>query len=88
MFTILWRAPDGAEEIYVAPCVSKIPADPRLAEPADNAMLDLLAHLDCGGREHVAFQRLDGNGMVRSVIDVGEVFVMNAQGKTVATYRF
>jgi hypothetical protein len=50
---------------------------------------------DCNGNEHVAFQSMtavqdDESGFKphRSVIDSGSVFVMNAMGKTVATYRF
>jgi len=74
MFTILWKMPNGGEEIYIAPGISKIP----VADVASD-------QLDCGGREHVAFQHLDGHAMTR---DVGELFVMNSDGKTVATYRF
>lgn len=77
MFSILWKTPDGGEEIYVAPSVSKIPPAKELSD-----------QLDCRGREHVAFQKLDGRDMVRTVINVGEVYVMNAQGKTVASYYF
>ncbi|ODM71660.1 hypothetical protein A6X20_06875 [Bradyrhizobium elkanii] len=64
--------------------VAKIPP---AAQPSD--------HLDCRGRAHIAFQHLtavEGDGhklhLVRSVIDIGEVFVMNSEGKTVAMYRF
>jgi hypothetical protein len=83
MLTILWKTPSGAEEINVTYGISKIPA---LQEPSEQA--------DCGGREHVAFQCLvavqdqENLQLHRTVIDAGDVFVMNAEGKTVATYRF
>lgn len=77
MFTVLWRFQGGGEEIFAAPAVSLISA---ASEPTDQ--------MDCAGRRHVAFLRLDGHGMTRTVIDVGDVFVMNGQGRTVATYRF
>lgn len=77
MFTVLWKTPNGGEEIYVAPSVAKIPALSVCSKDAD-----------CEGRAHLAFQRLDGYAMTRTLIDMGEVFVMNSDGKTVATYRF
>jgi hypothetical protein len=77
MFTILWKMPNGSEELYVAPAVAKLPKQP---EPSDQ--------FACGGNAHVAFQRVDGYGMTHTVIDSGEVYVMNGGGQTVATYRF
>jgi hypothetical protein len=84
MFTLLWKISDNNEEIFSTYGTALIPA---VVEPSDQ--------LDCGGRRHLAFQRLvavqddDTNlHLVRTVIDIGEVFVMNGDGKTVATYRF
>lgn len=82
MFTVLWKLPHGGEELYVAPSVCKMPK--RIATSTDEDP----SKFDCHGREHIAFQRLDGFGMERMLIDAGDVFVMNAEGNTVATYRF
>ena len=83
MLTILWKIPGGGEEIHITHGISKILA---LPEPSEQA--------DCHGREHIAFQALtavqdrEHLQLHRTVIDVGDVYVMNAEGKTVATYRF
>jgi hypothetical protein len=83
MLTILWKIPNGDEQIFATYGTSKISALPAPSEQAD-----------CNGREHIAFQRLvavqdkEHLQLHRTVIDVGDVYVMNAEGKTVATYRF
>lgn len=84
MFTILWKIPGGTEEIFSTPSVSKVAAAKEMSD-----------QLDCRGREHIAFQQLSAVQddtanlhLVRTVIDIGEVFIMNAEGKTVAMYRF
>jgi hypothetical protein len=84
MFTLLWKIGPDHEEIYSTYGVSHIPA---AAQPSDQ--------MDCGGRRHIAFQKLtavqdDSHNLhlVRAVIDIGEVFVMNGEGKTIAMYRF
>jgi hypothetical protein len=84
MFTILWKIGPDHEEIFSTASVSKIPAAEKQSDD-----------FDCHGRPHLAFQALtpiedDGAGLrlVRTVIDSGEIFVMNAEGKTVAMYRF
>jgi hypothetical protein len=80
MFTVLWKTPNGGEEIFVAPSVSRIPGIVPGTEDADR--------YDCHGRPHIAMQCLTDQDSQRIVIDMGEVFVMNAEGRTVATYRF
>ncbi|MES5483621.1 hypothetical protein QMZ05_12755 [Bradyrhizobium sp. INPA03-11B] len=80
MLTVLWKMPNGGEEIYVAPSVSRVPA--LVAEAAE------LEAADCHGAAHIAMQVATGKGTERTVISIGEVFVMNAEGRTVATYRF
>lgn len=83
MFTVLWKTPEGEEDIFAAASVTKIPA---LKKPDKDA--------DCHGREHVAFhhftpvQNKETLQLTRTVIDCGSVFVMNGDGQTVATYRF
>lgn len=86
MLTVLWKTPNGGEEIFVAPSVSKLPGLPPGTSDLDKA--------DCHGRPHIAMQCLTavqdqaGLHLHRVVIDMGEVFVMNGDGKTIATYRF
>lgn len=84
MLTVVWKIGRDQEEIFETASVAKIPAAPERSD-----------QLDCGGRAHIAFQRLtavEGDGVreriVRTVIDIGEVFVMNAGGSTIAKYRF
>lgn len=84
MFTLLWKIGPGREEIYQTPSVVRIPA---AAQPSND--------LDCCGKAHIAFQKLDAvedDGahlhLVRAVISEGEIFVMNGEGKTIAMYRF
>lgn len=84
MFTLLWKIGPNQEELYQVASVATVPA---AANPSDE--------MECGGRAHLAFQRLthveDGGAqlqIVRAVIDLGEVYVMNDAGKTVASYRF
>ena len=83
MMTLLWKIGPDHEELYETSSVSKIPAAPERSD-----------QLDCGGRAHIAFQKLtavwgeDELRLIRTVIDTGEVFVMNAEGKTVAKYFF
>lgn len=85
MFTVLWKIGNDNEEIYSAPSVVLVPR--HESAPSDQ--------LDCRGERHVAFMKLtpvedDSSGLhlVRTVINFGEVFVMNEAGKTVAMYRF
>lgn len=82
MFTVLWKLPSGGEELYVAPSVTLVPAAPPDTPSAE------LAHRDCRGLAHVVLRRIDGFEMERTLIDVGSVFVMNTEGRTVATYKF
>lgn len=84
MFTVLWKIDRDNEQLYSTYGVALIP-------PTDRAPCD---DWDCSGRRHVAFQALtavqDSDNLMlnRTVIDVGEVFVMNGDGKTIAIYRF
>lgn len=81
MLTVLWKTPNGGEEIFVAPSVSKNPGVAPGTEDADK--------YDRHGRPHIAINCcVADHESQRMVIDMGEVFVMNAEGKTVATYRF
>lgn len=83
MFTVLWKITPDNEEIYQSPSVVKVPDAGRRSD-----------ELDCRGRPHLAFQALEpvsddsaAMRLVRRVIDSGEVFVMNPEGKTIAMYR-
>lgn len=82
MFTVLWKIPDGAEEIYSVPCVVK------KAAVAGNPTAEERAKMDCNGDEHISFHKFDGFATHKQVINLGDVYVMNADGKTVATYLF
>ena len=84
MLTLIWKIAEGHEEVYEVCSVAKMPAAKERSD-----------QLDCGGRAHLSFQRLtavqdDGLNLhlVKAVIDMGEVFVMNSDGKTIAMYRF
>lgn len=86
MLSILWKIGPDNEEIYVAPSIS---LQPRRSH-GDGLDSD---QMDCHGERHVAFQRFTvvqdgGVRMERTLISRGEVFVMNSEGNTVATYRF
>lgn len=85
MFTLLWKMEGGGEEIYSVP--TTIVIVPDAGKRSDD--------LDCRGRRHLGFQRIEAVSddsaalhLARSVIDSGEVFVMNGEGKTVAMYYF
>lgn len=78
MFTVLWKTREGAEELFSSPRVVKVPALQQNAPPEH----------PCEGREYLSVEFLDGLSTSRIYIDSGEVFVMNGDGKTVATYRF
>jgi len=83
MFTVMLKKPDGGEELFLASSVGKVPAK-EVPSSED----------DCGGREHVSFcavNAVEGQAqavMGRMLVDSGQVFVMNPEGQTVATYRF
>lgn len=86
MLTVMWKIGPDNEEIYVAPSISLRPK----REAQDEVER---AKLDCNGDRHIAFQAFTvvqdgGIQMHRTVISRGEVFVMNSEGNTVASYRF
>lgn len=78
MLTVLWKIDEDREEVYLSPFVALIPAKTVKHD----------GEMDCGGRRHLSFQRLDGYGMTHTLVDCGDVFVMNTEGKTVARYSF
>ncbi len=87
MFTVLWKVGPGQEEIFETASIAKIP---KRAKPSEGEG----PMPDCEGRPHISFQSMtavENDGVelhfVRTVIDVGEIFIMNGEGKTVASYR-
>ena len=84
MFTILWKTPNGGEELFAAASIALMQEAPSGVPPAE------LEKMDCHGRRHVSFCYKDvvEKQPIRTTIDVGAVYVMNAEGRTVATYRF
>lgn len=93
MFTLKWIAVNGAEMIYPARDVVYNPPDqiaPALSASTHNPEpVRMLIARDIR-RPCVSFYQIgygDQNGDVHCTIDTGRVYVMNANGRTVADYH-
>jgi hypothetical protein len=77
MLTVLWRKPDGGEQIFAAETIHRLQPEGEQCVPARGKFL---AHgVTCSGVPADYFE-FDIEG------PFGAVFVMNATGQTVARY--